>query len=207
MPLLSRLIITLALVTAIFSDLKSQHLSATLSAGVGESYIIERLAQNGYPAPDYRPSYALKSGLNYHFDETYFDLGLSVIRSSTAFLSVQGCFGTFAKMNSTSVFLNARHLNTNKKVNLGYSFGLGISHERNAYYATSETFNHGKFTFASFNTSGILSYNVSKRISILLEPTLIWADINHTFSPDKWLFGREDLHFLTHLGIEYRFGN
>tara|TARA_R110002050_G_scaffold20348_1_gene57614 strand:+ start:551 stop:1168 length:618 start_codon:yes stop_codon:yes gene_type:complete len=183
------------------SSLTAQSLSTGIEMGAGASYIIED-HESGNQI-DYGTS--MTAGANFKFtpNESYFGIRVNLLYVSTLFTSKTLIGQTnYGEVSTLTTSLLLEHLNQDKKLNLGYNFGMGYTRED---YNTMKGIysNLSIRNYMSLSVSGILSYQVSNKSSIYLTPTLLWTDPVNTFRPDNWYSGREDINVLVQLGYTY----
>jgi hypothetical protein len=109
----------------------------------------------------------------------------------------------FGEVTTVTTSLLLEHLKENKKLNLGYNFGFGLTREN--YRTDSFRLNSSDVrNYMSITLSGLMSYKVSERSSIRLTPSLLWTDPINSFQSDNWYNGREDISVLVQLGYTYK---
>jgi hypothetical protein len=197
------LIIILVLIS--FTEGKSQSFELGYGVGSGTTYLIEN-SDNGINI-DYSTPFSSYIDLKYYKPEKYFGIKLRFQYLNTGIKgrSWKGFSSDIdGEVTSLTTMILLEHLNSNKKWNLGYNFGIGYSNEK-----FKQDFNNGPYNvesnYMSINFSGILNKKINENFSFQIEPSLLWTDpVNSLRNRDKWQIAGEDISLLIQLGITYK---
>lgn len=195
-----KLISLLSIILFASINLNAQTLSCGFEIGSGLSYIIEDIQQG--ESTNFDPALAAGMHLKYTPEGAYFGLRLNVLHVSTTYtnIGIRNVEYT-GEVLSNTVSILLEHLQENKKFNMGYNFGMGLTEEK---FGPTSFSQFDERSFMSISVSGILAYKVSEHSNITLTPTLLWTDPLNTFRTENWYTGREDGSAYVQLGYVYR---
>ncbi|MGB0391174.1 MAG: hypothetical protein ACPGD5_06375 [Salibacteraceae bacterium] len=218
-----KLIYTLAFSLSVFIT-QAQHFDIQYSMGTGGAFIVEdsQVDNLHYSAPiatyigfKFTPNesfWNLKLGFQYmKTNVTGFNWegGYNVQQQYYDYLSsyylpvyyydreLDGEVGTYTAM------ISIEHLKSDKKINLGFDVGMGLTLEnfvKNRNYDTEGETN----LYMSLKTSVIASFRLGKKTRLQLEPVAFWTNPYNSFDGKKYQMANEDLSLLLHLGVTYQ---
>lgn len=184
--------------------LVAQSFSLGFEAGTGASYMGENASESNWYA--FKPSMAMGVSLKYTPVDSYFGLRFNVLYVSTRFESKQEfSLGQYSgEISTVTTSLLLEHLNTDKRWNFGYNFGMGISRETYETSGWPSDYNYIQ-NFMSISGGGIVAYKMGDKSRLNLNPSFLWTDPVNTLRKDEWVRGREDISLLIQLGYTYKF--
>ena len=107
-----------------------------------------------------------------------------------------------ANVNDNSLFLLLEYLKrSDRKLNFGGNIGIGYTKQIIDFNSENET---TESSFPSINLSGIIGYNLNSKLSLKLQPSFQFFDPINAMKTEHYNFAKEDIHFLTLLGISYK---
>ncbi|AGC77891.1 hypothetical protein LX97_03430 [Nonlabens dokdonensis] len=174
-------------------------------AGSGAFYFIEDIDANAVAAYDSPASLYLD--VKYNFKDRID--GLKLRLQNTSVNVVGNDYQTLAPIDGTvemfTTSLLYERLRTDKKFNVGYNAGMGITHQE---FVRIKNMNlpprEDKFMTLSFD--GIFTLRLDQNLRLNLNTGLLWTDPMNTFrGSDNWQTAGEDLSFLAQIGISYKF--
>ena len=182
----------------------SQSLSMGFEAGTGISYIGENDPDKEFMQFD--PSVAMGVNLKFTPKDSYFGLRLNIQHVNTHYNDnsnwpIWGDY--YGEISTTTSSLLLEHLNTNKKWNFGYNFGMGVTQETyEKIGSASSSVNNSNFM--SISGGGIVQFNLGEKSALYFSPSMLWTDPINTLYKNNWVSGREDIAFLFQLGYSYK---
>lgn len=174
-------------------------------AGTGAFYFIEEIDANAVAA--YNSPASLYLDVKYNFKDRMD--GLKLRLQNTSVNVVGNDYQTLATIDGTvemfTTFLLYERLRSDKKFNVGYHAGMGITHQE---FVRIKNMNllprENKFMSLSFG--GIFSLRLNQNLRFNLNTGLLWTDPINTFrGSDNWQTAGEDLSFLAQIGVSYKF--
>lgn len=181
----------------------AQNLEFGFGLGTGSTYLVENSDRS--VNINYKTPVSVYTNLKYTLSDSPFGILLRYQYTNT---SVNGQkwfennqdFEAFVNDNSLFLLLEYLHKDENK-LNFGGNVGLGYTSQSIDFRSESSKVHH---SFPSVNISGVLKYKVNGRFSIRLEPGFQFFDPLNALKTDQYNFAKEDIHFLTSLGISYK---
>lgn len=181
----------------------AQSLEYEYAAGSGITYMVENADKTidiSYHAP-----VTIATGLKYTPQNSHFGVLLRYQYTNTN-VDGQKWFDTFqffdAIVDDNSLFLMLEYLRENdKKLNVGANFGFGFTKQFIKF--TSENYSMENY-YPSLNFSAIAAYYINSRLSIRLQPGVQFSDPINGLKIKPYNFAKEDIHFLTLLGISLK---
>jgi len=182
---------------------QSQNFNLGFGFGTGATYIVEKIDRSidiNYSLPLLTYVSLLHSP-----SSSYYDFALRFQYLNTAIGGHNWISGRKidGQVSSLTSIISLEHLKDDKKINLGYSFGLGYTVENYI-----ENLDYGRQAeirkFLSLYISALAQAKISQKIFIHLEPTFFWTDpINSLRSSSNWYIAGEDLNCLLQIGINF----
>lgn len=192
-----------------FLYVKAQKLEVGFSLGTGSVYIIENAdsaVNSSFGAPSLFSGY-----INYTPENSYFGLKLKYLNLNASLKGEdwqnlnQSLFPSSINgfiENRTLLFQLERLKLQQQKLNFGYNLGMGISKEVLSFDKQGQNSFVSSFSVVSFG--GIIAYSLNHKLSLRIEPTLLWNDPLRSFNSSNYRMGGEDINFLVEFGISYR---
>ncbi|MBW8361211.1 MAG: hypothetical protein K0M56_03375 [Kaistella sp.] len=184
-----------ALLISMFSF--SQSLEFGIGLGTGANYIVENSVNVTYKTP-----VSINTDLKYTPNNSNIGILLRYQYANTS-VSGQKWFESnqpfTATVDDNSLFLLVEYLKrSGRKLNFGGNFGVGFTKQIIQFNSENYSVDH---TFPSVNVSGIMDYNVSEKFALKLQPGFQFFDPINGMKSKPYNFAKEDIHFLTLLGI------
>lgn len=188
-------------------QLQSQTFTTGFEFGTGKSYIVEDTQAKDYL--NYKMSATASISLKYQPVDAYFALRANFLYAHTNFEDSSNggswIYNDFiyGGVTSTTTSLLLEHLNTEKKWNFGYNFGMGYTVEDYESKTWREEINEQR-RFMSITISGIVALNLGERSSLQFSPVIFWTDPLTSFNESEWRNAAEDVSILFQIGYMYR---
>lgn len=199
-----KLKLTLLLITCVFTgQLFAQNFSVGFDFGAGSSYIGADI--DGQEYLNFKAGVTSQVHFKYQPKDAYFGVRLNYQYVNTVFENANYWYNYGdGDITTSTTSLLLEHLNNEKKWNVGYHFGMGLTREVVQNYAYGDNRSYAN-NFMSMTVGGILNYSIGEVSGIRLTTTALWTDPINTFRPDNWETGREDISLLFSLGYVYSF--
>ncbi len=194
-------LLLLFLLLGVFSF--AQNSSLNIQVGTGAPYLFESKDQT--VDINYSSTFTFQSGWIYQPKDFYFDLhiNLQYLNSKIKGTNWESFNLIDGEITSLTTSILLEKMTNNKKLNFGYSFGLGFTVENlieDLNFRIKEERN-----FMTFTIEPIISYSLSEKVSLRLSPKLLWLDPIKSFeSADHYYIGGEDITILLQVGINMK---
>jgi hypothetical protein len=180
------------------------------SIGSGSVYLIEN-ADSGVDSNFGIPS-LFSAYVKYTPEEAYFGLKLKYLNLNASLSGedwqnlnqslLPSRLDGFIENRTLLVQLERLRL-SDAQFTAGYNFGVGLTSEVIAFDKQGQQSFDTAFSVVSIG--GIFSYGLNEKLSLRLEPSLLWNDPLRSFNRSNYRMGGEDLHLVLEFGINYRF--
>lgn len=186
-------------------SLYSQQLEIGISTGTGFAYLFEN-ADNSVNI-NYHAPLVISSSLKYNPKNSNIGIKLTYQNLDTKMHGIDWQFGFnngelfYGSVENRTFMLGLEYLKQVKKINLGYHIGIGQTNERINFDARGT--NKVENNFMVLNFGGLVQYAINDKVSLSLEPSLLWNDPIKSLSNHYRLAG-EDVHLLLQLGVRYK---
>lgn len=217
-------VLTLILSSAIAFTVQAQHLNIDFSMGSGAAFIVEDTQADDIT---YSPPVSTYLGFKFTPNESFWNLklGFQYMKTNVTGFNWEGGYNVQqqyydylssyylpvyyydreldGEVGTYTAMISLEHLKSDKKFNLGFDVGMGLTLEnfvKNRNYDTVGETN----LYMSLKTSGIASFRLGKKTRLLLEPVAFWTNPYNSFDGKKYQMANEDLSLLLNLGVTYQ---
>jgi hypothetical protein len=184
----------------------SQQLDISLNSGSGKSYIFESFDKN--IRVHYSTPVIISPQITWTPKNKTWGIGLRFQNVQSGISGINWMENTYldGNINSFTTSLLLQKLVQKNKVNLGYTFGIGITKEimQPVFWGDYKRY----LVYPSISLSGIAEYSLSKDWAFQIQPLLFWQDpynsvrvLSHTKTAS---LAGEDLSAYLQIGIKYR---
>lgn len=171
--------------------------------GTGSTYIVENSDQS--VIVNYKTPTSIYTDLKYTPGNSNFGVLVKYQYTSTSvggqkWFELNQDFN--ASINDNTLFLLLEYLKkSDRKLHFGGNFGIGFTKQIIDLHSENEVIEN---SFPSVNLSGLISYSLNSKLSLKLQPSFQVSDPINAMKADRYHFAKEDIHFLTSLGISYK---
>lgn len=188
---------------------KAQSIDAGFSSGTGAIYIIENQDKNiniNYGSP-----LIVAADIKFTPQNSFFGIKLKYLNLNASLngddwqnlnnqsLFVKNFEGT---IENSTLSVHLEHISDNKKINIGYNFGLGQTKEKINF--DKKGVNKIENEFFILNFGGIIKYSINSKVSLKFEPSFQWNDPINSLHPERYRMGSEDINLLFQFGVNYK---
>ena len=183
--------------------LNAQKLDFGFSSGTGLLYINENNDSNINIA--YKSPIILSAYIKYTPINSYFGLKLKfqnlvgkVNGDDWQQINVQSPIPFINRFNgyieNTTLLFELEHLKDLSKHSFGYSFGIGTTKEK--IFFNNKKINYFESNFMVLNLSGAYIYNITSKLGLRFEPSILWNDPINSLNSDRYNMAGEDINLL-----------
>jgi hypothetical protein len=183
----------------------SQQLEIGISTGTGFAYLFEN-ADNSVNI-NYHAPLVISSSLKYNPNNSNIGVKLTYLNLDANMHGIDWQFGFnngelfYGSVENRTFILGLEYLKQVKKINFGYHIGIGQTNERINFDERGT--NKVENNFMVLNFGGLVQYAINDKVSLSLEPSLLWNDPIKSLSNYYRLAG-EDVHLLLQLEARYK---
>ncbi len=192
-------------VVLISVNLYSQEIEFGISSGTGFVYVVENSDKT--VNLNYQSPIVISSTLKYSPKDSNFGIKLTYQNLNANLQGIDWQYGyNFGghfkgSIENRTFFLGIEYIKELKKLNFGYNVGVGQTNERINF--DERGIANEQNSFMVLNFGGLLKYKLNQKLSLSLEPSILWNDPIRSFSNYYRLAG-EDINLLFQVGLKYK---
>lgn len=171
--------------------------------GTGSTYIVENSDQS--VNVKYKTPTSIYTDLKYTPGNSNFGLLIRYQNTSTS-VNGQKWFEQNqdfnANVNDNTLILLLEYLKkSDRKLHFGGNFGIGFTKQITDLYSDNDVIEN---SFPTIHLSGLIDYSLNSKLSLKLQPSFQVSDPINAMKVQPYYFAKEDIHFLTFLGVSYK---